>query len=234
MQPPSPPLFLLSGRLTNPLAASLARPLLWDSMLHTVPWWPIGGVSPICIVWKVDRNISLLVGVVWVGISKRAFVRRWLPCSSELIPWIISVTPLNAEQHYSAAAEDKDIMLLNNITVLLRIKTKMDIMDISMMPVLRKDVNKSDISMMTLLCKDFDKSAEKWKKNGFCGYTFDDMVVQSLQKLQRANSQPCTNSKLVTKYVQKLCTKWHQIQTQIQIVHKLTSKPKIQIVYKYK
>ena len=59
-------------------------------------------------MWKVDRNISLLVGVVWVGISKRAFVRRWLPCSSELIPWIISVTPLNAEQHYSAAAEDKD------------------------------------------------------------------------------------------------------------------------------
>ena len=49
------------------------------------------------------------------------------------------------------------------------------------MPVLRKDVNKSDISMMTLLCKDFDKSAEKWKKKMFCGYTFDDMVVQILQ-----------------------------------------------------
>ena len=167
MQPPSPPLFLLSGRLTNPLAVSLARPLHWESMLHTVTRSPIGGVSPICIAWKIDRNISLLVGVVWVGISKRAFVRRWLPCSSELIPWIISVTPLNAEQHYSAAAEDKDITLLNNITVLLRIKKKMDIMDISMMPVLRKDVNKSDISMMTLLCKDFDKSAEKWRKKWF-------------------------------------------------------------------
>ena len=62
----------------------------------------------VLLVWKIDRNISLLVGAVWVGISKRAFVRRWLPCSSELIPWIISVTPLNAEQHYSAAAEDKD------------------------------------------------------------------------------------------------------------------------------
>ena len=107
MQPP-PPLFLLSGRLTNPLAASLTRPLHWESMLHTVTRSPIGGVSPICIAWKIDRNISLLVGVVWVGISKRVFVRRWLPCSSELIPWIISVTPLNAEQHYSAAAEDKD------------------------------------------------------------------------------------------------------------------------------
>ena len=62
----------------------------------------------VLLVRKIDRNISLLVGAVWVGISKRAFVRRWLPCSSELIPWIISVTLLNAEQHYSAAAEDKD------------------------------------------------------------------------------------------------------------------------------
>ena len=37
------------------------------------------------------------------------------------------------------------------------------------------------------------------------------MLVQSLQKQQKANSQPYKNSKLVTKYVQ------------IQIVHKLTS-----------
>ena len=54
-----------------------------------------------------------------------------------------------------------------------------------------------DISMMTLLRKDVNKSAEKWKKC-FRGYTFDDLLVQSLQKQQKANSQPYKNSKLVT------------------------------------
>ena len=46
-----------------------------------------------------------------------------------------------------------------------------------------------DISMMTLLRKDVNKSAEEWKIC-FRGYTFDDMLVQSLQKQQKANSQP--------------------------------------------